>query len=78
MGKLILLASNLPSVLKKGLGLPLFPSILVIATALIFLSIFIHVLNKLPFKNRKEPPLVFSCNLDPNLRADDRVCGRPL
>ncbi|EXL40016.1 cytochrome P450, family 51 (sterol 14-demethylase) [Fusarium oxysporum f. sp. radicis-lycopersici 26381] len=56
----VLLGPNLPSAPNGVAGLALFPSILIIGTSFIFLSVVIHILRQLLFNSKSEPPLVFS------------------
>jgi len=60
MGNLLLLGLKAPLALKKATGLSLVPSLLVLLTVFIFLSIIAHVLGPLLFKKKDQPPVVFS------------------
>jgi sterol 14-demethylase len=54
----IQLASN--PALKNGTELTVLPSILIIIASFVVLSVLVHILGQLLFRNKDEPPLVFS------------------
>jgi hypothetical protein len=60
VGNLLVIALKVPLALKSVTELSLVPSLLVLLTMVIFSSIIAHVLGQLLFKNKDQPPVVFS------------------
>jgi hypothetical protein len=60
MGNVLLLGLKVPLALQSATGLSLIPSLLVLLTVSIFLSIITYILGRLLFKSKNQPPLVFS------------------